>query len=79
MKITIDIDDELAERVKVVAAEQGTSLDALVLEGLRLVLPRRTAAGPAYLLADLSVGGDGLAPGLTWALPRGLAYDGTER
>ncbi len=59
MKITIDIDDELAERVKVVAGEQGTSLDALVLEGLRLVLPSRTEAGPAYLLADLSVGGVG--------------------
>jgi hypothetical protein len=59
MKITIDIDDELAERVMAVAAEQGTSLDALVLEGLRLVLPSRTEAGPADLLADLSVGGVG--------------------
>ncbi|MBT9559261.1 MAG: DUF2191 domain-containing protein [Myxococcales bacterium] len=79
MKMTIDIDDELAERVMAVAAEQGTSLDALVVEGLRLVLRRRTEAAPPYLLADLSVCGDGLAPGLPWELPRELAYDDAER
>lgn len=75
MKTTIDIADGLFEQGKAVAAREHTSFRALVEEGLRLALLRRSAQPAPYVLADASVRGDGLAPGLSWELPRELAYD----
>jgi predicted transcriptional regulator len=43
MKTTIDIADDLFERVQRLAEEQGTTLRALTEEGLRLVLDRNRA------------------------------------
>lgn len=40
MKTTIDIADDLLERARLLAQEQGTTLRALTEEGLRLVLDR---------------------------------------
>jgi hypothetical protein len=79
MKTTIDIANGLFEQGKAVAAREGTSFRALVEEGLRLALQRRAGQTPPYSLADHSVHGEGLAPGLSWALPRELAYDDVER
>jgi hypothetical protein len=41
MKTTIDIADDLLIKAERVAHEQGTTLEQLVEEGLRLVLQRR--------------------------------------
>ena len=41
MKITLDLDDELLERAKALAAREGRSLTALIEDGLRLRLRRQ--------------------------------------
>jgi hypothetical protein len=55
MKTTIDIHDELLSRAKRHARETGSTLRAVVEDGLRRVLD---SAGPArqYVLPDLRVG-----------------------
>jgi hypothetical protein len=45
MRTTIDIPDETYRRIKVLAAERGTTVRALVLEGMELV--RRQPTAPA--------------------------------
>ena len=46
MKTTLDIDDELLVKAKAVSARERTSLTALIEEGLRLRLRRRSAMAP---------------------------------
>ncbi len=75
MKTTIQIADALFLRGKEVAAAEGTTFRALVEEGLRIALQRRSGASTPFELRDASVGGDGLQPGRSWALPRELAYE----
>jgi hypothetical protein len=59
MKTTIEISDAILERAKALAAKEGTTVRALVEDGLRRVLrSRREAAG--FRLRDASVGGRGL-------------------
>lgn len=55
MKVTLELDDALLDRARRHATEAGLSLDALVEEGLRTVLPAPPPAG-GYRLPDLSVG-----------------------
>ncbi|MGH7643031.1 MAG: type II toxin-antitoxin system VapB family antitoxin [Candidatus Dormibacteria bacterium] len=43
MRTTVRIADELLDRAKVVAAREGTTLSAVVDEGLRLAVGRREA------------------------------------
>jgi len=60
MKTTIEISDAIFERAKSVAAREGTTVRALVEDGLRQVLRTRRAA--QFRLRDASVDGQGLTP-----------------
>ena len=46
MKITVDLPDALYRRAEIRAAEQGTTLRALLAESLRMHLLDHAAAGP---------------------------------
>ena len=58
MKTTLDIDDDLLKKAKVLAARERKSLTGLVEEALRLRLRRRRLALPVYR------GRSGLAKGI---------------
>ncbi len=45
MKTTIELPDDLLRRAKVRAANQGTTLKRLVIEGLETVLEKEESAG----------------------------------
>jgi hypothetical protein len=77
MKTTIELSDALAARAREVASEEGTTLEALVEEGLRRALADRES-GAAFTLRDASVGGRGLRAefrGADWARIRDALYD----
>ncbi len=79
MKTTIDVADPLLDAARLEAARRGTTLRALVEEGLSLVLARRDRPGGEFRLGDASVAGSGLRPELeggTWDDLRSLAYEG---
>lgn len=63
MKTTLDLADPLFHAAKALAAQQKTTLRALVEEGLRLVMDQRkqNAAKP-YVLPDCSVKGKLVVP-----------------
>jgi Arc/MetJ family transcription regulator len=76
MKTTIEISDAILERAKAVAAREGTTLRALVEDGLRQVLRARRAS--AFRLRDASVDGNGLSAefqGAGWDKLRDAAYE----
>jgi hypothetical protein len=74
MKTTLDIDDELLVKAKALAARERSSVTALIEEGLRLRLRRRTspsrAGGPPSLIVYRGKGG--LAPGINSLSNRSL-------
>ena len=75
MKTTIEISDAILERAKAVAAREGTTLRALVEDGLRQVL--RARRGGSFKLRDVSVDGNGLTPEFqhaSWDALRDAAY-----
>lgn len=78
MKTTLDISSPLLRRAKRVAAQRGTTLRALVEEGLVHVLELRAKSGPAP--APLPVfGAGGLTPefqGAGWDKLRDTIYEG---
>ena len=77
MKTTIDIADSILESAKATASREGTTLRALVEEGLRVVLGKRRAKVTRFELRDASVGGNGLQPGVDltdWESIRRLTY-----
>jgi len=78
MKTTLDVSDPLLEEAKAVAAREGTTLRALVEEGLRTVLARKMTGRP-FRLRDASFKGRGLHPEFAarggWAKLREAAYD----
>jgi len=77
MKTTIEIADALLEQAKAVAAEEGTTVRALVESGLRWRVEEHRAHYGAFKLGDASFGGDGIAPelrGASWERIRDLAY-----
>ncbi len=61
MKTTVDIADQLFEGARRLAAREGTTLRALIEEGLRAVLLSRRAAPKGFVLRDASFAGDGVA------------------
>jgi Arc/MetJ family transcription regulator len=77
MKTTIDIAEPLLQRAKRVAREEGTTLRALVEQGLREVLKSRRQR--AFTLRRASFKGEGLqAPfrDAPWADVRDTIYEG---
>ncbi|WP_229811096.1 type II toxin-antitoxin system VapB family antitoxin [Streptosporangium pseudovulgare] len=77
MKTTVDIADGLLQEARQLARSEGTTLRALVEEGLRSVLARRSREA-GYTLPDASVGGQGMQPsvrGASWEDIRALAYE----
>jgi len=78
MKTTIDLADPLLEEARWLARREGTTLRALVEEGLRQVLAQKRRGAP-FRLRDASFAGDGLSPelaGASWERLRELAYEG---
>ena len=77
MKTTVTIADALLEEAKERARAEGTTLRALIEEGLRTVLAKPEGGKSGYTLPDGSVSGNGLHPevqGADWATLRDLIY-----
>lgn len=75
MKTTIEIAPALLRAAKAAAGREGTTLKAILEEGLRAALAtRRKKKGP-FRLKLVVMRGKGLKPGIGWDLPRDLAYD----
>lgn len=77
MKTTIDLADSLLADAKRVAAEEDTTLRALVEAGLREVLAKRRSRATPFRLRRVTVKGKGLRTGLrnaSWQQLRDLAY-----
>ena len=76
MKTTVEISDALAEAAKKAAAEEKTTLRALIEAGLQKVLGERQR-GRSFRLREASFGGRGLQPefrGVDWERLREAAY-----
>lgn len=78
MKTTVQIPDPLLASAKEVARRDGTTLAALVEEGLRKVVGERGRHGKPFKLEDRSVGGKGMNPEYTagWDALRDAIYQG---
>ena len=61
MKTTVEIAEDLLTRTREAAEREGTTLRALIEEGLQAVLAQREQKA-AYRWPDLSVTGKGLTP-----------------
>lgn len=79
-KTTVEIAEDLFARSREVARREGTTLRALIEEGLRTALAQREQQQEApYHWPDLSVDGEGLAPGIEeggWEVLRDRIYAG---
>jgi hypothetical protein len=64
MRITIRIDDQLHAEAKKCAAEQGTTLAALIENSLREALARRNPAHRHKKFRITTFKGDGVLPGV---------------
>jgi hypothetical protein len=77
MKTTLDIPDPLLHEARRVAAREGTTLRALVEQGLRRIVAEKKRR-PAFRLRKASFGGHGLRPELRdagWERLRDLVYE----
>lgn len=78
MKTTVEIPDALLEEARRLASREGTTVRALVEEGLRrIVSERRQSRG--FKLRKATFKGEGLQPGVagaTWERIREMAYEG---
>lgn len=77
MKTTIDIADPLLEQARQAAADQGTTLRALVERGLRHVLDEQQQRSRPFRLRKASFRGRGLQPAVrdrSWEELRELSY-----
>jgi len=78
MKTTIDIADALLEEARKLAAREGTTVKALVEQGLRRVVTERRRS-TAFRLRKATFKGNGLQSGVDgadWERIRSLAYEG---
>lgn len=79
MKTTLDISDPLLVEAKKLAAHEGTTLRALVEQGLRHIVADRKLRKPPFRLRKASFKGRGLraqAANAGWDRLRELAYEG---
>ena len=79
MKTTIELADALLEEARRVARREGTTLRALVEQGLRQAIAQRQRRTAPFRLRDASFGRGGLRPeleGASWDRLRELAYEG---
>ena len=77
MKTTVELSDATFEEAKRVAAREGTSLRALIEEGLRRVLADRRTRRGGFKLRPASFKGRGVAPefeGESWPAVRDAIY-----
>jgi hypothetical protein len=77
MKTTVDIADPVLREARKVATRDGTTLRALIEEGLRRVLAERRRKSP-FRLRLVTAGGRGLRPELrdvSWDEIRDLSYE----
>lgn len=77
-KTTLDISDPLLRDAKKLAAAEGTTLRALVEQGLRNVVTEKKRRSQSFRLRKASFRGQGLNPDLegNWPLIRDLSYEG---
>lgn len=78
MKTTVEIPDSLLRKARRVAAREGTTVRARIVQGLRRVLAERTLRG-TFRLRKATFKGNGLQRGLAGAPReqiRDLAYEG---
>ncbi len=78
MKTTVEISDPLLAAARKLAAKKGTTVRALVEEGLRRVIDANRQGG-RFKLRDRSWGSGGLRPdlrGASWEQIRDASYQG---
>ena len=77
MKTTVELSDDLLERAKAAAAREGSSVKALIEEGLRKVLAEREKASGRFQLRRVTVAGQGLGPQFadSWDAIREAIYE----
>ena len=78
MKTTIDIPDALFSEARKFASREGTTLKAIVEQGIRRILSERKR-GSRFRLRRATFKGDGLQPqaaGSSWERIREMAYEG---
>jgi len=78
MKTTVDISDKLLEEAKKLAAREGTTVRALIEQGLRQIITARKQPG-VFRLRKATFKGQGLQPAAataTWEQIRDMAYEG---
>ena len=78
MKTTIEISNSLLEEARKLAANEGTTVRALVEQGLRRIVAERKRRG-AFKLRKATFNGNGLQPGAagaTWEQIRDAIYEG---
>jgi hypothetical protein len=76
MKTTVEISLGILEEARRIAAAEGTSVRALLEEGLRRALAERRGRPAGFRLRDASFKGKGLSPefaGASWAGVRSAA------
>jgi hypothetical protein len=64
VKTTVDIAELMLRQAKLIAAREGTTLRALVEEGLRHVIDERAKEKTGFRLRDGRYGSGGGAPGI---------------
>ena len=78
MKTTVQIPDALFEKARRLASREGTTLKALIEEGLRRIINDRERPA-AFRLRKATFKGDGLQPhvaGASWEQIRETSYEG---
>jgi hypothetical protein len=77
MKTTVEITDSLLAAARQLAAKEGTSVRALIEEGLRRVVDTRERRG-RFTLRRVPFSGEGLSPDLSpgdWGKTRDRSYE----
>jgi hypothetical protein len=78
MKTTVEISDSLLEEAKRLAAREGSTVRALIEQGLRQVISAKKKPG-GFRLRKVTFKGHGLQPGVStanWEQIRDMAYEG---